>query len=227
MKILSKWLLAYVSTQIEATPTTPSVAPVLSGTTETDVNAAVAWSILHPKKRVQVRKITSHSPGTNIPLNMELSDGQYYIDSMLTKECLERYDLARTELDTHLPPITSLRGAIIIVQSARLRLLKPHRCRQLFSIGLAIDDFTFIGNHGTEPVDQTYPVAEAQQVMASISHLMYRLGVFNGHRSMPTVGPSRNVSANMQHSVPAREFDPSVDPTFLGQMELDIMLDDD
>ncbi|KAI8999197.1 hypothetical protein BC832DRAFT_542022 [Gaertneriomyces semiglobifer] len=134
-------------------------------------------TVIFPQQRIQVRNILAYNPDGDVVIEMEVCDASHFAEACIGKECAQDYESKRKSLFSPFPPITALRGSILILHAAILQL--SSRGTPVFNI----QKFTFVGCQGMQPIDGTQWI---------------------GRYTRRCKG----------------EFNPSVEPTFLGYMDL-------
>ncbi|KAJ3185121.1 hypothetical protein HDU87_002687 [Geranomyces variabilis] len=174
MGILNKWLLLFLHSQLDL-----AAAAAKHANAEQHLllphsqNQLFTWPVRSPtltlKKRGQVRKITSYKPDGPVPITMDIGDETHQIECAFAKDCIDAYNAERAaSLLCPLPPITTLRGAILVLHTAHLVITRPRNSRVARTL-LVIESFTFIGNHGCEPTSRAEHVDDVRSVAARLA----------------------------------------------------------
>ncbi|KAI8585469.1 hypothetical protein BDZ88DRAFT_455917 [Geranomyces variabilis] len=174
MGILNKWLLSFLHSQLDLAAAAAKHANaeqhlLLPQSQKQHFTWPVRSPTLTLKKRGQVRKITSYRPDGPVPITMDIGDETHQIECAFAKDCIDAYNAERAaSLLSPLPPITTLRGAILVLHTAHLVITRPRNSRVARAL-LVIESFTFIGNHGCEPTSRAEHIDDVRSVAGRLA----------------------------------------------------------
>ncbi|KAJ3151198.1 hypothetical protein HDU86_006189 [Geranomyces michiganensis] len=173
MGLLTKWLLPFLHSQLDLAVAAAKQANAEQHLAQHSHNQHFTWPVRSPTlsltKRGQVRKITSYRPDGSFPITMDIGDETHQMECAFGKACIDAYNAERAaSLLCPLPPITTLRGAILVLHSGHLVITRLRSSRVARAM-LVIERFTFIGNHGCEPTNRAEHVDDVRSVAARLA----------------------------------------------------------